>query len=417
MKISKYTKLGILIVFSLTVLVWGLSYLKGNDIFKQNSYYHVYYDRISGLAESNKVTLSGFQIGHVHDIKFAPDQSGRLIVTLAVDASFRFPVNTTAHIVSSDIMGTRSIEILLGKGDEFYQPNDTIPGTVESDLKEQVSMQVLPLKSKAEELLATIDSAITVFTVIFNEEAQENLSASFTNINQTIKNLEQTTSDLQDILATEKDNVKQIVSNIEEVTEVFKNNASAFEETIQNLNAFSDSLSTVSITPVLTNISDASDQILTLLEKLNSDESTAGLLLNDDELYNSLNGLSENLAFLVSDIQRNPKRYLQFSAFDFGKEVYVNTKDDVSAKNILFKIHLVSTKTRIDTGSDFFEGLDDVEEYYANGIYSYLWGSTGVYTEIEELYKTARLKFPESTIVAFKNGRLIKIEKALKSVR
>lgn len=417
LKMSKYTRLGILIVFTITILVWGLSFLKGNDIFKQNDYYHVYYDRVDGLVKSNKVTLNGFQIGQVKDIQFAPDLSGRLIVTLSVNSSFRIPIKSVAQIVSSDIMGTRSIAIDYSSEKELYQSNDTIPGSVEADLKEQVSMQVLPLKSKAEELLGTIDSAITVLTVILNEEARENLSTSFTNINQTIKNLEATTADIEEIISNEKESIQNIVKNIESVTETFKNNAEKFEATMSNLNAFSDSLANVSVTPILNNISDASDQILAVLEKLNSDENTAGLLLNDDELYASIVALSDNLGFLIGDIQQNPKRYLKFSAFDFGKEVYINTKEDASSKGIVFKVHLVSTKNKLDLESDLFEGLDDVEEYLAGSNYSYLIGSTSIYSEIEEIHESVRTKFANSSIVAFKNGKLIKLEKALKSIR
>jgi hypothetical protein len=102
-----------------------------------------------------------------------------------IDAAFKIPVNSVAQIISSDIMGNRSIKMILSKETELYQTNDTIPGAIESDLKEQVSLQVLPIKNKAEQLLSTIDSAITVLTVIFNEDARKNLSESFENINQT----------------------------------------------------------------------------------------------------------------------------------------------------------------------------------------------------------------------------------------
>lgn len=184
-----------------------------------------------------------------------------------------------------------------------------------------------------------------------------------------------------------------------------------------NLNSFSDTLANISVTPMLNNLTEASNKISLTLDKLNSDEGTAGLLLNDKELYESINALAENLAFLVSDMQQNPKRYLKFSAMDFGKEVYINTKDDASAKGIIFKIHLVSTKTKVDVNDEIFEGLNDVEEYSAKGVFSYLYGSSGIYSEMEELHKTVRISFPESTIVAFKNGKLIKLEKALKSTR
>lgn len=416
MKISKYTKLGFLIVVAVSMLIWGLSYLKGNDIFKQNNFYYVVYERIDGLVESNKVTMNGYQIGQVNKINFAPDNSGKLIVTFMIDASFRIPVNSVAQIISSDIMGTRSIKMTLSKEKELYQPYDTIPGSIEADLKEQVSLQVLPIKNKAEQLLGTIDSAITVLTVIFNEDAQKNLSESFLNINKTISNIEETTSDLQQIVASEKGNVKQIVSNIEEITTVFNNNTKVLETTLKNLSSFSDTLAQFSISPIVNNIAVASEQILALLEKLNSNESTAGLLLNDDKLYQSINELSGNLSLLVNDILANPKRYLHFSAMDFGKEYYIDASGDVAAKNVLFKVHLISTENQVPTNSKFFEGLGEVEEFVASGAYTYLLGSTGSYSEIVYIHKTALEKFPESTIVAFKNGRLIKLEKALKSL-
>ena len=417
MKYSKYVKLGLLIVITMAILFWGVNYLKGHDIFKRSSYYFVVYERIDGLLEASKVTMNGFQIGQVKNISFAPNKTGNLIVTLMIDSDFKIPVNSIAQIVSSDIMGTRSIRMILSEEIAFYQTNDTISGAIEGDLKEQVSLQVLPIKNKAEQLLSTIDSAITVLTVIFNEDARENLSESFENINRTIENAQLITSDLQQIVSAEKGNIQQILVNIEEITSFLSNNTAELEKTIKNLSSFSDTLSQISVSPIITNIADASNQILSLLEKINSDENTAGLLLNDDQLYLSITALSENLGFLINDIQANPKRYLQFSAVDFGKEYYINTSGDVSSKNIVFKVHLISSETKIPSNSKLFEGLGEVEEYYANEAYSYLLGATSSYSEIIEIENLARKKFPESAIVAFKNGQLIKLEKALKSLK
>lgn len=416
MKVSKYSKLGVLIIISLTILVWGMSYLKGHDIFKRNNTYLVVYDRVDGLVESSKVTVNGYQIGLVKSITFTPDNSGKLIVSFMVDEDFRIPVNSVAQIVSSDIMGTRSIKLNLSNEKRAYQSYDTIPGAVEDDLKEQVSMQVLPLKNKAEQLLSTIDSAITVLTVIFNEDARENLSESFANINNTINNIEKTTADLQNIVASEKEGIKHIITNIDDITTTFNNNTKKLEATIKNLASFSDTLANISISPLLANISGASEQILVILEKLNSDESTAGLLLNDDKLYRSITDLSDNLSFLITDIQANPKRYLHFAAMDFGKEYYINANTQGNSKNIIFKVHLVSTENQIPKNSKYFEGIDGVEEFVASGAYSYLLGSSSSYSEIEKIHESVKKRFPNSTIVAFKNGRLIKLEKALKSL-
>lgn len=417
MKYSKYVKLGVLIVITLTILIWGLSYLKGKDVFKKSNNYFVVYDRIDGLQESNKITMNGFQVGQVYNIQFLPDNSGRLVVTLMMDQNFKIPVNSVAQIISSDIMGTRTIKMVFSQEKTFYQSGDTIPGAIESDLKEQVSMQVLPLKNKAEQLLGTVDSAIVALTVILNEDARKNLSQSFANINRSINNIEKTTSDLQQIVSAQKGNIQLTMENVRDITSALSKNSKELENTIKNMSSFSDTLSRLPITPVVENIALASEQLLDLINKMNSTESSAGLLLNDDQLYRSITELSENLSTLIKDIQTNPKRYLEFSAIDFGKEYYINTTGDVSDKNVVFKVLLVSSENQVSTSSKYFEGLGEIEEYQANGAFSYLTGNTSIYSEIVKIQDQARKKFPEATIVAFKNGKLIKLEKVLKSGR
>ncbi len=416
MKISKYTRLGVLIVIAIVILIWGLSYLKGSNIFSQSNNYHVVYERIDGLSESNEVTLSGYKIGSVRDIQLMPGNSSRLMVTFMVNADIKIPKGSVAQIVTSDLMGTRSIRLILGTKEENYQPGDTIPGSIETDLREQVSMQVLPIKNKAEQLLGTIDSAITVLTVIFNEDARDNLSESFRNINRTITNLENTTSDLDEIISSKKGNVGNIITNLDSITTSFNRNTAEFENTIQNLARFSDTLAQIEVTPVLDNILLASNKINTVLENLENNESTAGLLLNDDELYHSITALSDDLSFLINDIRVNPERYLHFSAIDLGKDVYINATGEATSENIVFKVHLVSSENRISLDSEIFEGLGPIEEYQASGAYTYLAGESQSYSEIAELHKKATRKFPDATIVAFKNGRLIKLERALKSL-
>ncbi|NOR73654.1 MAG: hypothetical protein GQ525_00695, partial [Draconibacterium sp.] len=87
-----------------------------------------------------------------------------------------------------------------------------------------------------------------------------------------------------------------------------------------------------------------------------------------------------------------------------------------NSKNIIFKVHLISTENQIPTNSKYFEGVEDIEEFVASGAYSYLVGASASYSEIVILHDEIKKKFPESTIVSFKNGRLIKLEKALKSL-
>jgi phospholipid/cholesterol/gamma-HCH transport system substrate-binding protein len=77
-KISKYTKLGFLVISCLAILIWGINYLKGIDLLKKSNNYFVIYEKIDGLLESSSVTINGYQVGQVTDISFLKDNSGRL---------------------------------------------------------------------------------------------------------------------------------------------------------------------------------------------------------------------------------------------------------------------------------------------------------------------------------------------------
>lgn len=277
-------------------------------------------------------------------------------------------------------------------------------------------MEVLPLKNKAEELLSTLDSAITGLAFIFDDNAQRNFSESFDNINRTVSHIERTTADLQDLISLEKSNIRGIIGSLDTITSTFSQNMPAMANTLQNLSAFSDSLSLVQVTPLMNNINEATDQLNTVLGQLSTTDNTLGSLLNDDELYYSLNELSESLNLLMSDVRINPERYLNLSAIDFGRKVYINAVEGTADK-IEFKVHLISSQNRIALDSKYFDGLEPVEEYEVSGAYTYLYGTTNSFGEILELQKKAQVRFPEATVVAFKNGRMIKLERALKSLR
>ena len=415
-RISKYTKLGFLILACLTILVWGINYLKGIDIFKRTTNYYVVYDRIEGLLKSSAVTINGYQVGQVSEINLMNDYSGRLFVKLSLQGDYKIAKGSIAKIVSSDIMGTKSIKMAIVHSGEYYQPNDTIPGETEGDLKEQVSMQVLPLKRKAEELIASLDSALTVITYVFNKETRDNLTESFENINRTVANIESASAELNKIMGSGK--ISSIVTNLDSITLSINQNSGQISNIIKNFSSLSDSLSKLDISPVFAEISSSVAGINKIIQKLNTTDSSAGLLINDPVLYQNLNNLSSSLDLLLKDVRNNPKRYVHFSAFNIGKDVYITAKPSTpDEKNqIIYKVQLISSPAKLSTESAFFKGLGKIEEMKVNETYNYMAGKSTNFESISALLETARINFPDATLVAFKNGRKIKLEKAIKKL-
>jgi len=48
-----------------------------------------------------------------------------------------------------------------------------------------------------------------------------------------------------------------------------------------------------------------------------------GMLVNNDTLYRNLEQASKKLDRLLEDMRINPKRYVSFPLFDFGRTTYV----------------------------------------------------------------------------------------------
>ena len=185
-------------------------------------------------------------------------------------------------------------------------------------------MQVLPLKKKAEELIASLDSALTIVTYVFNKETRDNLTESFENINRTVANIESASAELNKIIGSGK--VYSIVTNLDSITTSIHQNSGQITNIIKNFSSLSDSLSKLNVSPVFAEISSSVAGINKIIQKLNTTDSSAGLLINDPVLYQNLNNLSSSLDLLLKDVRNNPKRYVHFSAFNIGKDVYITAK-------------------------------------------------------------------------------------------
>lgn len=415
MKISKYTKLGLLVIACLAILVWGINYLKGIDLLRSNARYYVIYDKIDGLLESSPVNINGYQVGQVAEIKFMNDYSGRLLITLSLRGDFKIGKGSVAKIVSSDIMGTKSIKMEIVRSTAYYNENDTLPGATESDLKEQVSMQVLPIKAKAEQLMASLDSAITVFTNVFNKNTRKNLTESFENINNTIAHIESVSSELDKIFGTGK--INSIVENLDSISGSVTSNSGNVTRIVTNLSSFSDTLSSLNISPLFNDLKSSVAGIKAIVQKLNSEENSAGLLMNDKALYQNLNNLAISLDILLQDVRSNPKRYVHFSAVDASKDVYITGRPEQieTKKGVIFKVHLITSSAQLSTNSDIFEGLGSIEEVTEGNIFNYYTGNTSDFKQITTLLSNAQVKFPDAKVVAYKNGKQIKLTKVIKN--
>jgi phospholipid/cholesterol/gamma-HCH transport system substrate-binding protein len=314
-KRSKPFIIGFTFILAIVIFIWGFNYLKGRDLFKKQEFLYARYHTVNGLVTAKPVYVNGLQVGQVSRLYFAPDMSGDIIVELVIQSKFPIPKNSIAHIFSADLMGSKSITLILGDSKEAVVSGDTLLTSVEGSLMESVNKQVAPLKAKAEELMGSVDTLLSAFNAVMNDETVKNLSTSIEDIQSTFKNLASTTSRLDDLATSEGNRLKSILSNVDSLSLTLSENREGLSNIINNFESISDSLSKVNIASVVYKADSAINNLNQILAKINEGTGTAGKLINSDSLYRELNKSAGELNKLLKDIRENPKRYVKFSLF------------------------------------------------------------------------------------------------------
>lgn len=72
-KYSKELVIGLSVAAMLLILIFGIDYLKGVNVFKASNYYYASYTNVAGLAQSAPVTINGYKVGLVREISYEYD--------------------------------------------------------------------------------------------------------------------------------------------------------------------------------------------------------------------------------------------------------------------------------------------------------------------------------------------------------
>lgn len=294
-------------LFAVAVLLigWGvIRYLKGTDVFSNYNIYYAYYDNVGGLQPASAVMIHGVKVGSVLDVVLDEDPNKGVELTLSVEKRYAIPVDSKAKIFSDGLMGGKAVEIVYGASSEMIPDDGTIQTEVSVDLMAMAS-------SEMEGIIAKV-------TLIMDEVAQtlesvNNLMATNTdNITNIVKNVDGVTGSVNDMLAKEKQHLEEAMASLSRFSKSLGDNAEQVDSIIGNMNTFSTKLAEADI---ISEIESTVAQLNKVLESVNNGDGSVGKLLDDAELYDNLAQASDNLSALLADLQANPHRYINISVF------------------------------------------------------------------------------------------------------
>ena len=289
---TKEAKIGLVSIVSLALLYLGINYLKGVNLFKPVNHYYVAFSNVKGVTVSSPVFVEGFKVGLVREISYDYDTTGKISVLVSLEDKMRINKGSYITVVNS-FLGGAELHIHLNTFvDDYFHSGDTIEGRMETDMMTSVQENLLP---GIEQMMPKLDSILGGLQTLVNHPA---LTQSLAHVEQTTASLEHSSRRLDQLLAKD---VPVIVESLKGITTNFESVSGQLKEL-----DLAGTMRTVNAT--LANLKLTTD-------KLNSADNSLGLLLNDRQLYDNLNGTMENASLLLLDLREHPKRYVHFSLF------------------------------------------------------------------------------------------------------
>lgn len=409
-KLKKEYKIAITVVAALVILIWGLSFLKGKNIFNSGDLYYGVYSRVDGLTEASPIHYHGYKVGSVMEIQFYPEREDRFVVVFSLNKEMPLNENTFAQIYSFDLMGAKAVRFVDKGAGALLMPGDTLKTDIEGGL----TAELAPIKNKVENLVVRMDSTLNSLSGVFSNQNNESLEEGMKSFREMMRNLEQTTATVNASLGN-GGVLNSTLANIDSVTGELASQQDNIAATMENVAGFSNQLSKVRIDSLAAGIDSSLTLVNTLLRQAQEGEGSLGLLLSDEGLYYNLMDASANLDRLLADIRHNPERYISFSAVDLGKDVYLNVSDErAEQQGIVYKVEIARSNEPLDIKNQMVKENYRIFEDTDGKKYTYTIGNSSSYVEIKGIRDELIHQFPDAEVVAFKDGKAIRLIKALR---
>lgn len=301
-------KIGIFGLCVLVILFFGIKFLKGSDIFQKENTYYAYYNDVSGMLVSSNVLVNGLRVGYVKEIEATNEIADNFLVTFTCSSDIKIPQDSKITLFSADLLGSKALKLQLGTSSKIIEDGDTLSSDRELGMLDNLGASVTPLMNN-------LDSILTSLNKILNAQTQTSLQNTITNLETTTSKLSSISCDLDNLMTSEKTKLAKIIENTESITANFKENNEKLSNIIANVDNIVDSAAKANIGTTLIETGKSIEKLNTVLGVIEKGKGNVGLLINDEELYKSLDNSAKNLNKLIEDIKENPKKYINVSVF------------------------------------------------------------------------------------------------------
>lgn len=320
---------GLTIVVSLIVIVFGILWLEGSGFGGEDRTLEAVFSEVGQIKPGNSVKLRGVRIGRVRTLAVSPDGQG-VILTLRIQDGIELPPDAVVVLSPESLFGDWQAEIHTR--DRFpyaVYATPRSPGMLPGYALPDVS-QLTAAADRISENVAVLTDRIGI---AFSDETAQNVASL-------IENVEAVTERLSDLVTQQAISFQNVTSEVQRSTAEIGGAAAEARGTFERFNRIlgrDDVGDAVADLAVITgNLRDLSfdlratnlnvremavrvDSAFTALERVallaESGDGSVARLLQDPTVAAGVEVTLADLQDLLRDIRENPRRYLRLSIF------------------------------------------------------------------------------------------------------
>jgi phospholipid/cholesterol/gamma-HCH transport system substrate-binding protein len=246
------------------------------------------------LKQGQPVLLAGVTVGYVSDVELNP--AGLLDVDLKVRREYKVPRSSVAEVIPIGIFGDVAVALKpTGPSDISFNPGDTIPGRISSGGLDA-------LQARADTITGTLARVTRSFETEFVQ------AGGVRDMRRAVASMNQLVAQMQTIASEQNRNLSATMAS-------FRRASSAVDSAEIASTVTSFRSAAANIDSLTQRLSSNTTQLQAILARLERGEGTAGKLMTDTMLYRDARNLLTRVDSLVTDLQRNPRKYINLTIF------------------------------------------------------------------------------------------------------
>jgi len=293
MKRRNEVAVGILLTVAVIVLITGTLWLVRGGLRRGYPLY-TRFPWGQNLKQGQAVLLAGVTVGYVSDVNL--NDAGVLDVDLTIQKKYRVPKTSHAEVYPVGIFGDVAVALKpTGPSPISFQPGDTVPASGSSGGLDA-------LQARAD----TITASLSRIAKAFESEIVE--PGGLRDIRQTMGSMNRLIGMMQVIVAEQNRNLSATMTSLRRTANaVDSTKIAATLESFRATSANADSL--------MLRLSSNTTQLQAILARIERGEGSVGKLMTDTLLYRDARNLLTRVDSLVSDFQKNPRKYINLRVF------------------------------------------------------------------------------------------------------